>query len=229
VSCASDLSNAKFWEENEADTKPTMADACFINWHGKRVALKWHRARKQATDTAFTGGRIVEGMRFGASVEVDINRIADGGFAVLYDDHLARETTGSGPVGQALRAQLRGLVLRDNDGRPTDQPLMLLDDMAALVASAGARPDALLQLDLKTGAEVLTPADIAAFGQAMQRMGARMILSSGDADAVAMLANAAPSVQIGHDPCDEATIDSLCVSGDFAGFVSVALAESPAA
>ena len=57
-----------------------MADARFIDWHGRRVALKWHRARKHVTDTAFTGARIVEGMCSGASVEVDINRIADGGF-----------------------------------------------------------------------------------------------------------------------------------------------------
>jgi glycerophosphoryl diester phosphodiesterase len=206
-----------------------MADARFIDWHGRRVALKWHRARKHAADTAFTGARIVEAMRSGASVEVDINRISDGGFAILHDDHLDRETTGSGAVDQASRDVLQGLVLRDNVGHPTDQPLMLLDDLAALVASSGAHPDALLQLDLKTGAEALTPADIAAFSQAVAAMGARVILSSGDADAVALLADAAPGVLIGHDPCDEVRVEMLRVTGDFAGFVAGALAESPRA
>jgi glycerophosphoryl diester phosphodiesterase len=206
-----------------------MTDACVIYWRGRRVALKWHRARKHATDTAFTGGRIVEGMRSGASVEVDINRIADGGFAILHDDHLDRETTGSGRVDQALRDVLRGLVLRDNDGRPTDQPLMLLDDLAALVASGEVHPGALLQLDLKTGAEALTPADILAFGQAIRVMDAQVILSSGDADAVRILANAAAGVRVGHDPCNEARLEALCRTRDFAGFVADALAESPAA
>ncbi len=206
-----------------------MVDACFIKWRGTRVALKWHRARKHATDTAFTGARIVEGMRSGASVEVDINRIAEGGFAILHDDHLDRETTGSGPVDQAIRAQLRGLVLRDNDGQPTDQPLMLLDDLATLLASAGAHPDALLQLDLKTGADALTPVDIAAFSHAIAAMNARVILSSGDAAAVGMLARSLPALLIGHDPCDEARVDLLRQTGDFAGFVADALAESSTA
>jgi glycerophosphoryl diester phosphodiesterase len=206
-----------------------MSEACFINWRGRRVALKWHRARKHPTDTAFTGARILEGMQRGASVEIDINRVAEGGFAILHDDHLDRETTGSGPVGQALRSQLQGVVLRDNDGQPTDQPLMLLDELAALVAHAGAHRDALLQLDLKTGADALTPADIAAFGQAIRAMNAQVILSSGDAEAVRVLAKAAPGVRIGHDPCNEARLEALCRTGDFAGFVADALAESPAA
>ncbi|MGL4238569.1 glycerophosphodiester phosphodiesterase [Tabrizicola sp.] len=213
----------------QRDSDRSMADACFIDRHGRRVALKWHRARKHATDTAFTGARIVEGLRCGASIEVDINRIAGGGFAILHDDRLDRETTGSGPVDRASREVLRGLVLRDNDGHPTDQPLMLLDDLAALVARAGAHADALLQLDLKTGADALTPADIAAFRKAVLAMNARVILSSGDAETVAMLAAAAPSVLVGHDPCDDARIDVLRRTGDFAGFVSDALAESPAA
>lgn len=60
-------------------------------------------------------------------------------------------------------------------------------------------------------------------------MNARVILSSGDAAAVGMLARSLPALLIGHDPCDEARVDLLRQTGDFAGFVADALAESSTA
>ena len=73
-----------------------MADGIAIVRDGHRTLLKWHRARKQAGDLPFTGERILEGLRLGASVEVDLVKHADGGFAVLHDFSLDRATTGTG-------------------------------------------------------------------------------------------------------------------------------------
>lgn len=216
---------------------------------GRVVVLKWHRARRCATDTAFTGARIIEGLRRGASIEVDLNRHAGGGFAVLHDPDLDRETTGQGRVDRADAAALRGLMLRDAGGYPTDAPLMLLEDLADLVAQAGGDPRALLQLDVKTGADALTAGDIDSFGAAVARMGVRVILSSGDAHAVARLMAGVSArrtagvsvggpttdgaggnaVLIGHDPCSDDRLAYLRATGDYAGFVADALAESPAA
>src|SRR4051794_31692141 len=121
-----------------------MTDPITIDRNGHKTWLKWHRGRRRAGDPAFTGQRILEGMRLGASVEVDLVVHADGGYAVLHDLSVERETTGMGKVAELTAAQLRSFFLRDEDGRPLDQPVMLLEDLAALLAREGAHADALL-------------------------------------------------------------------------------------
>ncbi len=200
-----------------------------IDGDGRTTRLKWHRARQLATDTAFTGARLVDGLQAGASVEIDINRHGGGGFVILHDPTLDRETTGSGEVGDTAPVTLRGLFLRDNQGRPTTEPLMLLEDVGDLLADCNAGDGALFQLDIKTAATDLTGADLAAFGAVVGRLGVDVILSSDDADAVRMLARAAPGVQIGHDPCHGHLADALRRDRDFGAFVKAALAESPEA
>ncbi|NJM83811.1 MAG: glycerophosphodiester phosphodiesterase [Tabrizicola sp.] len=204
-----------------------MALGLQIERNGRAVRLKWHRARRFATDTAFTGARLVEGLQAGASVEIDINRHGSGGFAVLHDPRLDRETTGSGAVAEADPVALRDLFLRDNAGHPTAEPLMLLEDIADLLANCEAAPGALLQLDIKTEADDLTEADLASFRKAVGRMGVEVILSSDDAVAVRMLAGAALGVLIGHDPCHGRLVDALGRDHDFGAFVREALAENP--
>src|ERR1700760_1833809 len=92
---------------------PHMSDGVAIERNGHRTWLKWHRARKHFSDLPFTGERILEGLRAGASVEVDLIKHADGGFAVLHDFSLDRGTTGTGLVVDTPAAVLRGLNLRD--------------------------------------------------------------------------------------------------------------------
>jgi glycerophosphoryl diester phosphodiesterase len=204
-----------------------MADGVSIVWRGHRVMLKWHRARRHASDTAFTCTRILEALEVGASVEVDLNRHAGGGFAVLHDETLERETTGRGTVSDTLPETLAGLRLRDNAGVPTGHPVLLLADLARLARQQAVHPAAVLQLDLKTPAVELTTADIAAFAAALGNLGRSVILSSGDAMAVARLAEAVPGLRIGHDPCEGPAMVRLQTSGDHATFLREALAESP--
>ena len=59
-----------------------MTEPIFITRNGHRTWLKWHRGRRRASDPVFTGQRIVEGMRLGASIEVDLVVTGDNGFAV---------------------------------------------------------------------------------------------------------------------------------------------------
>ena len=194
---------------------------------GHRTFLKWHRARRRASDPVFTGRRILEGMALGASVEVDLVLHADGGFAVLHNLELAPETTGRGRVRGTPAAALRNLRLRDNDGRPIDDRVMLLEDLAALLARDGAHPEALVQLDYKEDAAALTPRAIATFAEALAPVAPRFILSSGDAASVAALTGAAPGVRIGYDPCHMGAIERLMTSRDYPAFVAGALAASP--
>ena len=74
-----------------------MADPISVTRDGHRTFLKWHRARRRASDPVFTGRRILEGMALGASVEVDLVLHADDGFAVLHDLELAPRDDRPGP------------------------------------------------------------------------------------------------------------------------------------
>ena len=201
--------------------------SCLRNGH--RTFFKWHRGRRTLTDPVFTGERIVEGMRLGASVEVDLVRHGGNGFAVLHDETLDRETTGHGPVEAHSAAEIRQLKLRDNDGNPTSHPVMLLEDLAALLEGGGIHPDALLQLDFKQTIAVLSPDTIAAFTAAIAPVEEHMILSSGDAEAVTALTNVLPRLHVGYDPCHDGKLEELQQTRDFAGFVQNAVADSPRA
>lgn len=206
-----------------------MPSDIFCLRDGHRTFFKWHRGRRTITDPVFTGQRIIEGMRLGASVEVDLVRHASNGFAVLHDETLDRETTGHGPVAEASADVIRQLRLRDNDGQPTAHPVMILEDLTALLAKGGLHPDALLQLDFKQTLADLTPDNLAGFTQAVAPVQEHMILSSGDAEAVDALARALPRLHVGYDPCHDGKLEELMESKDFADFVESALEDSPRA
>jgi glycerophosphoryl diester phosphodiesterase len=194
---------------------------------GHRTFLKWHRARRTASDPVFTGRRILEGLQAGASVEVDLVVHADQGFAVLHNLDIARETTGTGNVHDTPAATLRALHLRADDGTPISDSVMLLEDLADLLRRIPLHPEGLLQLDYKEDAAALTLRAIATFGEALAGIAPHVILSSGDAASVALLTGAAPGIRIGYDPCHEGAIGRLQASRDYPAFVATALADSP--
>jgi glycerophosphoryl diester phosphodiesterase len=205
-----------------------MANPISVTRDGHRTFLKWHRARRHAADPVFTGARIVEGMRLGASVEVDLVVHGEHGFAVLHDHlELSRETTGSGPAAAQTAMQLRTLNLRGNDGHPIVDKVMLLEDLCALLARDPPHPDALLQLDYKENQGLLHPETIAGFARSVGPVARGMILSSGEAEAVRLLTEATPGLHVGYDPCHGDALKRLKANGDFAGFVAAAIADSP--
>lgn len=200
-----------------------------IEANGHRTLLKWHRGHRYAGDISFTRERIVEGMALGASVEIDLVRFADEGFAVLHDETLDRATTGEGPVLMATAGYLRSLHLRNHQGAPTEHPIMLIEDLAQVLRDSVRAPGALLQLDLKEHSADIRDVDIAVFAAAIAPVAASVILSGGDAEAVERLSQAVPDMPIGYDPCHDGAIARLMESRDFAGFVSGALTASPRA
>ena len=206
-----------------------MADPLFIERAGHRTWLKWHRAKRRASDPVFTGQRILEGMRLGASVEVDLVVHGDRGFAVLHDLTADRETTGSGPIAKLGAAELRSFLLRGEDRVPLSEHVMLLEDLCALLAQGGLHADALLQLDYKEDWRVLDEAALATFRRAVGPVARHMILSSGDAEAVRLLTKDVPGIRIGYDPCHDGALERLAESQDFTGFVRDAVAASPSA
>ncbi|CUX64076.1 MULTISPECIES: glycerophosphodiester phosphodiesterase [Agrobacterium] len=204
-----------------------MNPPIFIERDGHRTWLKWHRARRRATDPVFTGERIIEAMRLGASIEVDLVIHADHGCAVLHDRTLERETTGTGRVRDTSAATLRQLHLRDNEGLPIDAKVMLLEDLSALLASETVHPDALLQLDFKEDRQALTPQIVTGFGVSVSPISGSVILSGGDFDAIAQLAGSAPGLRTGYDPCHRGTLAELQASRHYLHFIESALATAP--
>ncbi|GAC68427.1 glycerophosphodiester phosphodiesterase [Gordonia soli] len=212
------------------DPAADVCDAPVSIDHGAhRTWLKWHRARRRAGDTAFTAERIIEGMRAGASVEVDLVIHADRGFAVLHDAEVDRATTGVGRVGELGAATLRTLYLRDARGEPTDSRVLVLDDLAEILDGIDIAPKALLQLDFKDTAADLDVAALDSFEQAVRPIADHAILSCGDAEAVAALTARVPDIHIGYDPCHGGAIDRVVGSGDFDGFVAEAVLAAPGA
>ncbi len=192
-----------------------------------RTWIKWHRGRRRLSDPVFTGERIIDAMRLGASVEVDLVIHADDGCAVLHDLDLDRETTGSGKVRDTGADTLRQLHLRDDEGRPIAEKVMLLEDLCALLAREGVHPDALLQLDFKEDLQALTPQVVANFGKSVAPIAGSLILSGGDFDAIALLAKAAPFIATGYDPCYGESLARLRATGDYREFIEQALVTAP--
>lgn len=204
-----------------------MTAPILIERNGHRTWLKWHRGRRRVSDPVFTRDRIVEAMRLGASVEVDLVVHADNGCVVLHDLELDRETTGRGKVRNTGAAALRQLHLRDNEGQPVTDRVLLLEDLCALLANEKLHPDALLQLDFKEDLEALTPQLIANFGAGVAPIRSPLILSGGDFDAIATLAKAAPGIATGYDPCYGESLARLQATGDYRSFIAQALVTAP--
>jgi glycerophosphoryl diester phosphodiesterase len=205
-----------------------MTNPVSVSRGGHRTFLKWHRARRRSTDPVFTGRRILEGMALGASVEVDIVRHRDGGFAVLHDHtSVARETTGQGSAASLSADEIRRLHLRANDGLPIADYVMLLEDLCGLLQAAPPHREALLQLDYKEGQGPIDRHAVETFAATVSPVAGSMILSSGEADSVAILAQAVPRLRTGFDPSDETKFRAAHASGELPRFVDEAIAASP--
>lgn len=204
-----------------------MSDPLHIERDGHRTWLKWHRGRRKASDPVFTGARILEAMRLGASVEVDLVVTGDKGFAVLHDLRLDRETTGQGVVARASDAAIGQLHLRGNDGAPLPDRVMLLDDLCALMGEGQVHPDALLQLDYKEDETVLDARAIDNFARAIRPVAGNIIVSSGSAAAIGLLMAAVPAMRSGYDPSDETRFTTALATGRLDQFVAEAVTALP--
>jgi len=200
------------------------------NAFGTRTRLKWHRLRRSPDDIPFTPRRLSEGLACGASLEVDLQpHGGEPGFAILHDATLDTETTGTGPVMQADARQLSKLRLRGAAGAASEEPVLLLGRLCELIVDGSAAADACVQLDLKATVDMLTAGHVECFARAVSPVAGHMILSGGDAGAVAALAEAVPGLATGFDPCDDHTPEHLAGDADVAAFVSDALAAAAGA
>ena len=175
---------------------------------GHVTRLKWHRLRRSMADPEFSVAVMAEGFRLGASMELDLQVRADGGFAVLHDDTLDRETTGSGHVVAHTGAEIAALRYRTQDCAP-----ILSEDLAGMLTAA--HPAALLQFDMKNTAEEVGRGGIDHFAELFADRCGQIIVSGGDLPLIRALADRIPALQRGYDPTDDllALFPKLGLSG----------------
>jgi glycerophosphoryl diester phosphodiesterase len=178
------------------DSAPTT-----LSHGGRTVRLKWHKLRQRPFDPPFARANLRAGLAAGASLEVDLRRLACGRFVCLHDADLQSETTGEGPVAGIDGDAIARLEMRD---APAERPI-LLDELADAVRAGPCAPDALVQLDLKDAGVV--NAGHVIFAETLDDVAGHFILSGCDWEAVRRLGGAVPGLALGYDPYDDAGDD----------------------
>ena len=138
---------------------------------------------------------MIEGHRLGASMELDLRVRADGGFVVIHDNTLDRETDGAGPVADRKADELAGMRYRQSQ-----RPLILSEHLAGLLPAA--HPSAILQFDMK---DDLARIGVRGLDHLTDLFGisANPIIFSGDClNLIEALADRLPHVPRGIDPTD---------------------------
>ncbi|WEX08203.1 glycerophosphodiester phosphodiesterase family protein [Chelativorans sp. AA-79] len=195
-----------------------MGQGISITYDGRPVALKWHRLRRRMANPLFSADNLREGMRLGASMEIDLRVTRDFDFAVLHDETLDRETDGRGTIRDRTAAELAPLHY-DDAGVPDtarySRRLVLLNELERWLEDG--HPDALLQFDMKD--------DLEAIGQeGVDRLVSRLagkrlpLIISADCDRLILaLSQALPEIRRGVDPTNR--LIPFFRRGDTAGAV----------
>ena len=140
------------------------------------------------------------GARF---VEVDINPLADGEYALLHERFLEDETDGRGSVASATGETVRELRRRWR-GELTAERVTALSDAVAL--AAGAQTLAELQLDLKAYVP-LADAALESLARLVRPLGRRVRVSSTSDRELRRLHELAPDLALGFDPLRHLDVD----------------------
>lgn len=171
--------------------------------NGHSTRLKWHRLRRRMSDPLFDAAIMADGFRLGASMELDLCVRADGGFVVLHDATLQRETNGAGEIARLTRAEMAGVLYDDSalahPGAP--RPLLFSEDLANMLQ--GAHPEALLQFDMKDDLALIGEAGVAHLAEHFADIPASIIVSGASLELIVQLRQRAPWLLRGIDPTDK--------------------------
>ena len=166
-----------------------------VSLSGCEARLKWHRLRRSRAEPEFSVEVVKDGFLLGASMELDLRLRADGGFAVLHDATLDRETTGVGPVFAAMAQDLAEVCYRQSG-----TPLILSERLAELMPSA--HPNALLQFDMKDDLEAIGARGLDHLTYHFGQSDAPIIFSGACLALIRALAERMPHLRRGIDPTD---------------------------
>jgi hypothetical protein len=167
--------------------------------------LKWHKLRQRAEDPPFLAENLVAALAAGVPCEVDLRFTADHHALCIHDAVLDHETTGTGPVAAANRADIEAARQRGNRGQVLDTPPLFLDEVVEAVrahrlTSGAAVGPGLVQLDVKTPVAGLHPEALSRFGHLLGPDAPSFIASGYEWALIERLTAAAPGLQAGFDP-----------------------------
>lgn len=156
--------------------------------------------RRRKSDPPFSRGNLTAALAGLAPCEVDVVFTADGHALCLHDRTLDRETTGSGRVGDATRAEIEALRQRAPDGTALPEAPLFLDEVVAAVAATEVCRPALVQLDVKSRADALTPRVVEQLARLLRDSADAFIVSAHDWPTVQRIVTAVPGLHAGFDP-----------------------------
>ena len=172
-----------------------MADGLSIALNGRPTRLKWHRLRRSMGNPEFGTAVMTAGFALGASLELDLRLRGDGGFVVLHDDLLERETTGTGRGADWTGDALRAITYRQSGDR-----LILSEALATMMPSA--HPEALLQFDMKDDLDAVGARGIDHLADHFGSVRSPIIFSGASTALIRALAERLPHIARGIDPTD---------------------------
>ncbi len=172
-------------------------DGLGIKHEGQFTRLKWHRLRRRMGDPLFSAETMESGFRIGASMEVDLRVRKDGGFVVLHDADLCRETSGNGEIIDLDASDLRDVTMAD--GR---RQVLTSEAMASILQ--GGHPDALLQFDMKDNLAEIGERGIDHLAQVFAKTPPTSLIIGGAClDLIVMARDRLPEWRRGIDPTDK--------------------------
>ena len=151
-------------------------------------------------DPLFGAKALQDGLRLGASMELDLRVRRDEGFVVLHNATLDPETTGAGSVAEHTAEQLRGLRLRPSEAGDGSTSLILSEDLAALLRAAS--PDALLQFDMKDDLATIGERGLDHLATWFADTPAPIIVGGKCLDLMVEIGRRLPTLRRGIDPTD---------------------------
>jgi glycerophosphoryl diester phosphodiesterase len=168
-----------------------------LSFHQKSITLIHHAAQHDHHAPPGSLSALEGCLGAGAAVvEIDVIPLADGSFALLHDQDLAKETNGAGKAPQMTREGVQHLCYRLN-GQLSDEKVGFLEGAIDLLA---AHPHTQrLQLDLKPFTP-LPQAVLQNFLALIEPVKARIQVSSVADWVIRALATAAPDLALGFDP-----------------------------
>jgi glycerophosphoryl diester phosphodiesterase len=189
--------------------------------------LKWHQLRRRCSDPVFLRANLEAALVARAACEVDLVLTADGHFVCLHDLTLDDETTGTGPVNAATRAEIERLRQRSPDGAVLAEPPLFLDEVVAAARRHGLPPTGLVQLDIKEPEASLTSTVLGRLGETLGGDAPAFIAGGYDWAAIRRLADAAPGLRRGFDPGELPEALSAETAADFRRLAEKMLGTAP--
>lgn len=128
-------------------------------------------------------------------MEVDLRITREGGFAVLHDGTLDRETDGTGPVRERMSEEIRALHYW---GAGAPRPVLLAGDLAQQLGPG--HPEARLQLDMKDEFSAVRQSGVERLATFFEGCESKLVVSGDSTELTLAISERLPGIMRGLEP-----------------------------